>query len=195
MGISKKNSTYDTKIKRVFNIVFDKKGGNNMDYSLNSIEECLKIMDKMKLMCNEDDDIEVFDAALYKVSMEGDMSVIERLCNIHDDKTEGPCSAMMDILESIIDIAKRCNQLEQGIYIFLSNSYKMIKYAVDWYTMFHTMVLNTPDLYEYYISAIKKLDKQNLDILLNTLYDIEKYDEEGYYKESIDFIRKEVGII
>ena len=181
MGISKKNSTYDTKIKRVFNIVFDKKGGNNMDYSLNSIEECLKIMDKMKLMCNEDDDIEVFDAALYKVRTEADMSAIERLCNILDDKTEGPCSAMMDILESIIDIAKICNQLEQGIYIFLS--------------MFHRLLLNTYDLEQYYISAIKRLDKQNLDILLNTLYDIEKYDEEGYYKESIDFIRKEVGII
>ena len=43
-----------------------------------SIEECLQILEKMKLMCNEDDDIEVFDKALYKVGMEGDMSVIER---------------------------------------------------------------------------------------------------------------------
>ena len=163
-----------------------------MDYSLNSIEECLKIMDKMKLMCNEDDDIEVFDAALYKVSMEGDMSVIERLCNILDDKTEGPCSAMEDILNTIFYISEKYKQLEQGIYIFLSNSYKMIKYAVDWYTMFHTMVLNTPDLYEYYISAIKRLDKQNLEIVLHTLYDIEKYDEEGYYKEHIDFIIKSI---
>ena len=197
MGISKKNSTYDTKIKRVFNIVFDKKRGNNMDYSLNSIEECLKIMDKMKLMCNEDDDIEVFDAALYKVSMEGDMSVIERLCNILDDKTEGPCSAMEDILNTIFYISEKYKQLEQGIYIFLSNSYKMIKYAVDWYTMFHTMVLNTPDLYEYYISAINKLDKQNLEILFHTLdnikkEDIEKNNGENFFKEKVDFIIKSI---
>ena len=54
MGISKKNSTYNTKIKRVFNIVFDKKRGNNMDYSLNSIEECFQILEKVKYMCNEE---------------------------------------------------------------------------------------------------------------------------------------------
>ncbi|NDO46921.1 Imm30 family immunity protein [Clostridium sp. MD294] len=168
-----------------------------MDYSLNSIEQCLQIMDKMKLMCNEDDDIEIFDEALYKVRTEADMSAIERLCNILDDKTEGPCSAMEDILNTIFYISEKYKQLEQGIYIFLSNSYKMIKYAVDWYEMFHRMVLWTPNLYEYYISAIKRLDKQNLEILLHTLHNIKKEDIEkdngkNFFEEKVDFIIKSI---
>ena len=97
-----------------------KKEENNMY----SVEECLQILEKMRYMCNEDDDIEVFDKALYKVGMEGDMSVIERLCTvILNDKLEEPLSAMDDILETIIYISVKYNQVEDGIYIFLSNGY------------------------------------------------------------------------
>ena len=160
-----------------------------------SIEECLQILNKMKMMCNEDDDIEVFDEALYRVRMEGDMSAIEKLYTALDDETEGPSSAMMDILESIIDISERCNQLEEGIYIFLSNGYKIIKNAADWFEMFNKLLLNTEHLEEYYISAIKRLDKKNLEILLNTLDGIEKEDDEDYYKESIDLIRENIKSI
>ena len=160
-----------------------------------SIEECLQILNKMKMMCNEDDDIEVFDEALYRVRMEGDMSAIEKLYTALDDETEGPSSAMMDILESIIDISERCNQLEEGIYIFLSNGYKIIKNAADWFEMFNKLLLNTEHLEEYYISAIKRLDEKNLEILLNTLDGIEKEDDEDYYKESIDLIRENIKSI
>ena len=165
-----------------------RKEENNM----NSIEECLQILNKMKLMCNEDDDIEVFDKALYKVSMEGDMSVIEKLCTVLDDKTEGPSSAMEDIFESILYISKKYNQMEEGIYIFLSNSYKIIKNAADWFEIFNKELLNTKHLHEYYISAIKRLNKENLNILLNTLDRIEKEDDENYYKKTIDFVRENI---
>ena len=160
-----------------------------------SIEECLQILNKMKMMCNEDDDIEVFDKALYKVRMEGDMSAIEKLYTALDDETEGPSSAMMDILESIIDISERCNQLEEGIYIFLSNGYKIIKNATDWFEMFNRLLLYTRRLHEYYIFAIKRLDKKNLEILLDTLDDIEKKNNVDYLKESIDLIREKIKSI
>ncbi len=193
MGISKKNSTYNTKIKRVFNIVFDKKRGNNMDYSLNSIEECFQILEKVKYMCNEENNIEVFDTALYKISQEGDMGVIERLCTtVLNDEIEEPLSAMHDILETIFYISEKYDQMEQGIYIFLSNGYKIIKNAPFGFKVFSMKILNTYSSDKYYISAIKRLDKENLKILLNTLYDIEKDDKEGYYKEHIDFIIKSI---
>jgi len=85
--------------------------------------------------------------------------------------------------------------MRKGVPGVPSNGYKIIKNAPFGFKVFSMKILNTYSSDKYYISAIKRLDKQNLDILLNTLYDIEKYDEEGYYKESIDFIRKEVGII
>jgi len=160
-----------------------------------SIEECLQVLNKMKMMCNEDDDIEVFDKALYRVRMEGDMSTIERLCTVLDDETEGPSSAMEDILDSIFDIAERYEQLEEGMYIFLHNGYKIVKNAADWFEIFNKMILNTEYLQEHYISAIKRLDKKNLEILLNTLANIEKEDDEDYYKESIDLIRETVKSI
>ena len=37
--------------------------------------------------------------------------------------------------------------------------------------------------------------KKNLEILLNTLDDIEKEDDEDYYKESIDLIRENIKSI
>ncbi len=134
-----------------------------------SVEECLQILEKMRYMCNEDDDIEVFDKALYKVGMEGDMSVIERLCTVLDDETEGPSSAMDDILETIFYISEKYGHIEEGIYIFLSNGYKIVKNAAFWF--------------------------ENLEILLNTLDDIEKEDDEDYYKESIDLIRENIKSI
>ncbi len=159
---------------------------------MNSIEECLQILNKMKKMCNEDDDIEVFDEALYKVRTEADMSAIEKLYTALDDETEGPSSAMMDILESILDIAERCNQEEEGIYIFLSNANKIIKNAVFWFEMFNKLLLNTEYLHKYYIAAIKKLDKENLEILLNILDYIEKDDRENHYKTKINFIKENI---
>lgn len=160
-----------------------------------SIEECLQILNKMKMMCNEDDDIEVFDEALYRVRMEGDMSAIEKLYTALDDETEGPSSAMMDILESIIDISERCNQLEEGIYIFLSNGYKIIKNAADWFEMFNKLLLYTEDLHEYYVSAIKRLDEKNLEILLNILDDIEKETPVDDLNEAAKLIREKVKSI
>ncbi len=160
-----------------------------------SVEECLQILEKMRYMCNEDDDIEVFDKALYKVGMEGDMSVIERLCTVLDDETEGPSSAMDDILETIFYISEKYGHIEEGIYIFLSNGYKIVKNAAFWFEIFNKKLLNTERLQEHYISAIKRLDKKNLEILLNTLDDIEKEDDEDYYKESIDLIRENIKSI
>lgn len=160
-----------------------------------SIEECLQILNKMKMMCNEDDDIEVFDEALYRVRMEGDMSAIEKLYTALDDETEGPSSAMMDILESIIDISERCNQLEEGIYIFLSNGYEIIENAKFWFIMFNRLLLNTKYLYKYYISAIKRLDKENLEILLNTLNWIERDDKENLYKEKVKIIKESIKLM
>ena len=160
-----------------------------------SVEECLQILEKMKLMCNEDDDIEVFDKALYKVGMEGDMSVIERLCTVLDDETEGPSSAMDDILETIFYISEKYGHIEEGIYIFLSNGYKIIKNAAFWFKIFNIRILNESYMYKYYISAIKRLDEKNLEILLNTLDGIEKEDDEDYYKESIDLIRENIKSI
>ena len=157
-----------------------------------SIEECLQILNKMKMMCNEDDDIEVFDEALYRVRMEGDMSAIEKLYTALDDETEGPSSAMDDILETIFYISEKYGHIEEGIYIFLSNGYKIIKNAPFGFKVFSMKILNTYSSDKYYISAIKRLDKENLKILLNTLYDIEKDDKEGYYKEHIDFIIKSI---
>ena len=167
----------------------------NEENNMYSVEECLQILEKMKLMCNEDDDIEVFDKALYKVGMEGDMSVIERLCTVLDDETEGPSSAMDDILETIFYISEKYGHIEEGIYIFLSNGYKIVKNAAFWFEIFNKKLLNTERLQEHYISAIKRLDKKNLEILLNTLDDIEKEDDEDYYKESIDLIRENIKSI
>ena len=161
-----------------------------------SIEECLQILEKMRYMCNEDDDIEVFDEALYRVRREGDMNVIERLCTvILNDKLEEPLSAMDDVLETIFYISEKYGHIEEGIYIFLSNGYKIVKNAAFWFEIFNKKLLNTGRLQEHYISAIKRLDKKNLEILLNTLDDIEKEDDEDYYKESIDLIRENIKSI
>ena len=167
----------------------------NSRYSMNSVEDCLQILDKMKFMCNEDDDIEIFDKALYKVAMEGDMSVIEKLCNLLNDEIVEPQSAMDDIIEDIFYISKKCNQIEEGIYIFLSNSYKIIKRTEFWFEIFNTRILNTKRLHEYYISAINRLDKENLNIVLNTLDTIEKEDDKNFFKEKINFIRKQIKTI
>ena len=161
-----------------------------------SVEECLQILEKMRYMCNEDDDIEVFDEALYRVRREGDMNVIERLCTvILNDKLEEPLSAMDDVLETIFYISEKYGHIEEGIYIFLSNGYKIIKNAAFWFKIFNIRILNESYMYKYYISAIKRLDEKNLEILLNTLDGIEKEDDEDYYKESIDLIRENIKSI
>ena len=169
-----------------------KKEENNMY----SVEECLQILEKMRYMCNEDDDIEVFDKALYKVGMEGDMSVIERLCTvILNDKLEEPLSAMDDVLETIIYISEKYNQVEEGIYIFLSNGYKIIKSAPYWFKMFNKLLLYTEHLHEYYVSAIKRLDEKNLEILLNILDGIEKETPVDDLNEAAKLIREKVKSI
>ena len=161
-----------------------------------SIEECLQILEKMKLMCNEDDDIEVFDKALYKVGMEGDMSVIERLCTVVlNDKLEEPLSAMDDILETIFYISEKYGHIEEGIYIFLSNGYKIIKNAAFWFKIFNIRILNESYMYKYYISAIKRLDEKNLEILLNILDDIEKETPVDDLNEAAKLIREKVKSI
>ena len=123
------------------------------------------------------------------------MSVIERLCTVLDDETEGPSSAMDDILETIFYISEKYGHIEEGIYIFLSNGYKIIKNAAFWFKIFNIRILNESYMYKYYISAIKRLDEKNLEILLNILDDIEKETPVDDLNEAAKLIREKVKSI
>ena len=103
--------------------------------------------------------------------------------------------SMDDILETILYISEKYNQVEEGIYIFLSNGYKIIKSAPYWFKMFNKLLLYTRRLHEYYVSAIKRLDEKNLEILLNILDDIEKETPVDDLNEAAKLIREKVKSI
>lgn len=154
---------------------------------MNSIEENLKIVYKMRLMCNEDDDIEVFDEALYELSQQGDMDIIPALCDVLTDDPEQTTPSMMDdITEVIYNIAQRHNQLEQGIYLFLSKGEKLIKEAPFWYETFSCkLLISDEDIYPYR-NAVRRLDSTNFDIVMQLLHDIKENHE--YCRDSAEWI-------
>ena len=63
---------------------------------MNSIADDIKILKKMKLL-GEDDDIDVFDEAVYRISLNGDNSVIKELCEVLNDLASTP-SAMDNVM-------------------------------------------------------------------------------------------------
>ncbi len=151
---------------------------------MNTIEENLKIVYKMRLMCKEDDDIEVFDKALYELSQQGDMSIIKPLSNVLTDDPEQSTPSMMDdITEVIFHIAEKYNQLEEGIYIFLSNGQHLIKEAPFWYEIFTHKALGEK---EPYLAAVKRLDNANFNIAMQVLHDVKEND--GFHSSEAEWV-------
>lgn len=161
---------------------------------MKKIEENLYILNKMKLICNEDDleedDMEIYEEAIYEIAKTGNLDIIENLCEILDEKTNVYFPLMDDIIETIFYISKKHNNLEEGIYIFLSNAYKVISNGNRWFKKFNKMSLVSQEVYQSYLGAIKRLDKENLEILFCILNEIEndKYCSD-VCREKINYIK------
>lgn len=153
-----------------------------------SITNDLKILKQMKLL-GEDDDIEVFDEAVYRISLKGDNSVIKELCQVLDDSTSTP-SAMDNVIQCMFIIANRCG-IEEGIYEILSNVNEILINAKRCFTKINIMILNYEPFNNAYISAIKKLEDEELGSLIDILYQIEnKYSDQ--YEKKIDLIMRQL---
>lgn len=151
---------------------------------MNSIIDDIKILKQMKLL-GENDDIEIFDEAVYRISVEGDNSIIKELCQVLDDSTSTP-SATDNVIQCIFTIANRCG-LEEGIYEILSNTDKILINAKRCFIKINTMILNYEPFNNAYISAIKRLGDEELSSLIDILFEIKgKYPDK--YGEKIDLI-------
>lgn len=158
--------------EKVASGVFKNRKDDNLN--MDSIADDIKILRQMKLL-GEDDDIDVFDEVVYRISLEGDNSVIKELCQVLDDSTSTP-AAMDNIIQCIFTIANRC-ALEDGIYEILCNVDNMIINAKKWFIQINRMILNYEPFNNAYISAIKRLGAEELSLLIDILYEIkDKYD-------------------
>ena len=161
---------------------------------MKTIEENLEILNKIKLICDENDiekdDMEIYEEALYEIAIIGNLNIIENLCEILDEKINVLLPLMDDIIENIFYISKNNNNLEEGIYIFLSNAYKITLNGNRLFKKFNKMSLVSQEVYQAYLSAIKRLDKKNLEILFLILNEIEndKYCSE-VCRDKINFIK------
>lgn len=151
---------------------------------MNSIADDIKILKQMKLL-GEDDDIDLFDEAVYRVALNGDNSVIKELCQVLDDSTSTP-AAMDNVIQCIFTIANRCG-LEDGIYEILCNIDKIVINAKRCFVQTNRMILNYEPFSKAYIAAIKRLEDEELSLLIDILYQIkDKYSDK--YEEKIDLI-------
>lgn len=147
---------------------------------MNSIADDIKILKQMKSL-GEDDDIDVFDEAVYRISLNGDNSVIKELCQVLDDSTSTP-SAMDNVIQCIFTIANRCG-LEDGIYEILSNVDKILINGKRCFIQINRMILNYEPFNNAYISAIKRLGDEELSSLIDILYQLK-----DKYEKKIDWI-------
>lgn len=147
---------------------------------MNSIADDIKILKQMKSL-GEDDDIDVFDEAVYRISLNGDNSVIKELCQVLDDSTLTP-SAMDNVIQCIFTIANRCG-LEDGIYEILSNVDKILINGKRCFIQINRMILNYEPFNNAYISAIKRLGDEELSSLIDILYQLK-----DKYEKKIDWI-------
>lgn len=151
---------------------------------MSSTADDIKILKKMKLL-GEDDDIDVFDEAVYRISLNGDNSVIKELCEVLNDSASTP-SAMDNVIQCIFTIANRCG-LEDGIYEILCNVDKILINAKRCFIQINRMILNYEPFNNAYISAIKRLGDEELSSLIDILYQLkDKYSDK--YEEKIDLI-------
>lgn len=151
---------------------------------MDSIAKDVKMLKEMNLF-GEVNDIDVFDEAIYGISLKADNSVIKELCQLLDDSTSLP-SAMENVIECIFAIANRCG-LEDGIYEILCNADKIIVNAKRYFININKMILNYEPFVNAYISAIKRLEDEELSLLIDVLYQIkDKYSDK--YDEKIDWI-------
>lgn len=155
---------------------------------MDSIANDLKILKQMKLL-GEDDDIEVFDEVVYRISLKGDNSVIKELCQVLDDSTSMP-SAMDNVIQCMFIIANRCG-LEDGIYEILNNVDEILINAKRCFVQINRMILNYEPFDNAYISAIKRLGDEELSSLIDILYQLKnKYPEK--YEKKIDLIMSQL---
>ncbi|KHD37943.1 hypothetical protein NL50_00055 [Clostridium acetobutylicum] len=153
-----------------------------------SIADDIKILKQMKLL-GENDDIDVFDGAVYRISLNGDNSVIKDLCQVLDDSTSTP-SAMDNVIQCIFTIANRCG-LEDGIYEILCNVDKIIINAKRCFIQINKMILNYEPFNDAYISAIKRLGDEELSSLIDILYQLkDKYSDK--YEKKIDLMMNQL---
>lgn len=144
---------------------------------MNSIENDIKILKEMKLL-EEDDDIDVFDEAVYRISLSADNSLIKELCQVLDDSTSTP-SAMDNVIMCIFTIANRCG-LEEGIYEILCNVDKILINAKRCFVQINRVILNYELFNNAYISAIKRLGDEELSSLIDILYEIKGKHSDKY---------------
>ena len=82
---------------------------------MKTIEENLEILNKIKLICDEndieEDDMEIYEEALYEIAIIGNLNIIENLCEILDEKINVLLPLMDDIIENIFYISKNNNNL------------------------------------------------------------------------------------
>lgn len=155
---------------------------------MESIKNDIKILKQMKLL-GENDEIDIFDEAVYRISLKADNSVIKELCEVLDDSTSTP-SAVENLIQCIFTIANRCG-LEEGIYEILNSADKTIINAKRWFIQINRMVLNYEPFNNAYISAIKRLGDEELSSVIDILYEIKnKY--KGKYDQKIDSIVEEI---
>ena len=72
---------------------------------MESIKNDIKILKQMKLL-GENDDIDIFDEAVYRISLKADNSVIKELCEVLDDSTSTP-SAVENLIQCIFTRRKK----------------------------------------------------------------------------------------
>lgn len=129
-------------------------------------KENIKKLQNMRLL-GDNDDIDVFDEIVYKVSMEANIDSIKDLTLVLDDESSTP-SAMENIIQCIFTIANRCG-LEKGLYEILSNSVVIVKQAKVWFIEINKMILNYEPFYNSYINALKSIDDENFLVVMDTL--------------------------
>ncbi|XZH90706.1 Imm30 family immunity protein (plasmid) [Clostridium perfringens] len=129
-------------------------------------KENIKKLQNMRLL-GDNDDIDIFDEIVYKVSMEANIDSIKDLTLVLDDESSTP-SAMENVIQCIFTIANRCG-LENGLYEILSNSRVIVKQAKGWFIEINKMILNYEPFYNSYIDALKSIDDEDFVVVMDTL--------------------------
>lgn len=148
-----------------------------------SFEKELSELNSMRRL--ESGEIASFESILNDLALKADNSIIPELCGIFDDGISEP-SGDEHLLETIYYIAER-NGIENGMYELAKGINKMFERGKKWAVRVHKSILDSDELIQPYTNAVKKLEGELKETIVNILRQLRKKKPDKY-AEKVDKI-------
>ncbi|MGG3928306.1 Imm30 family immunity protein [Metabacillus fastidiosus] len=153
-----------------------------------SHKDQITILNKMRFLENEEDDIEEIEHILNELLMSGSKETISALCHVLHDDIEVYITG--DIIETIFYIVERVG-LENGLYELVKGISKMSPDA-DWCAKrIHKTIMNSESLIPSYIEVLKKEEPSVKQALIALLREISE-EQPDLFSQNVNKILEQV---